>query len=305
MSTYLRFATFCGAMVIAVTAARALPLTPVPGDAWPLEASLRPSLSPNLAPWQNWSGIHVGVNVGGAWDGAPAVDFLGLPFSPLADFGVGAIVTRSLGGNGAGAIGGGQIGYDYQWPFGLVIGVEADFQALSFSDSAWRSGAILTNAAALRGAAGSVTGTKRVDSLGTLRLRLGYQATPGVLIYATGGYAYGEVGFTASGSAVSFPLGFAAMSAANYAGGRGGFAAGGGLEYAITSNLIGRFEYLRYDLGTTSRLTSFVTTDASLRWPGVAQRVETSFSGNVVRAGLNYRFTPDLPAPVLPVIAKY
>ena len=131
-----------------------------------------------------------------------------------------------------------------------MTGVEADFQALSFSDSAWRSAAVLTNAAALTGAAGSVMGTKRVDSLGTVRLRFGYQATPGVLIYATGGYAYGEVGFSASGAAVSFPLSFAAVSAANYAGGRGGFAAGGGLEYAITPNLIGRFEYLRYDLGT-------------------------------------------------------
>ena len=305
MSTFLRLAALCGATVAVVTAARALPITPVPGDAWPLEASLRPSLSPNLAPWQNWSGFHVGANVGGAWDGAPAADFLGLPISPLADFGVGAIVTRSLGGNGAGAIGGGQIGYDYVWPFGLVTGVEADFQALSFSDSAWRSAAILTNAPSPTGVAGSVMGTKRVDSLGTVRLRFGYQATPGVLIYATGGYAYGEVGFSASGAAVTFPLGFAAESAANYAGGRGGFAAGGGLEYAITPNLIGRFEYLRYDLGTTSRLTSFLTSDASLQWPGVAQRVEASFSGNVVRAGLNYRFTPDLPAPVLPVIAKY
>jgi outer membrane immunogenic protein len=305
MSTFLRLAAFCGATVAVVTAARALPITPVPGDAWPLEASLRPSLPPNLAPWQNWSGLHIGANVGGAWDGAAAADFLGLPISPLADFGVGAIVTRTLAGNGAGAIGGGQIGYDYQWPFGLVIGVEADFQALSFSDSAWRSAAVLANAAAPTGAAGSVVGTKRVDSLGTVRLRFGYQATPGVLIYATGGYAYGEVGFTASGSAVSFPLGFAAVSAANYAGGRGGFAAGGGLEYAITPNLIGRFEYLRYDLGTTSRLTPFLTSDASLQWPGFALRVETSFSGNVVRAGLNYRFTPDLPAPVLPVIAKF
>jgi outer membrane immunogenic protein len=305
MSTFLRLAAFCRATVAAVTAARALPITPVPGDAWPLEASLRPSLSPNPAPWQSWSGFHVGANVGGAWDGAPAADFLGLPISPLADFGVGAIVTHSLGGNGAGAIGGGQIGYDYQWPFGLVTGVEADFQALSFSDSAWRSAAVLTNAVAFTGVAGSVMGTKRVDSLGTVRLRFGYQATPSVLIYATGGYVYGKVGFSASGAAMAFPLGFAAVSAANYAGARGGFAAGGGLEYAITPNLIGRFEYLRYDLGTTSRLTSFLTSDALLQWPGVAQRVEASLSGNVVRAGLNYRFTPELPAPVLPVIAKY
>jgi outer membrane immunogenic protein len=299
MSTILRLVTLCGVTIAAVTAARALPLTPVPGSAWPLDASLRPSLSPNLAPWQNWSGFHVGANLGGAWDGAPTADFLGLPVGPAADFGAGAVVTHTLGSNGAGMIGGAQIGYDFEWPFGLLTGVEADFQGLTFSDSAWLS------AAALTGAAGAVTGTKRVDSLGTVRLRLGYQAAPGVLFYGTGGYAYGQAGFTASGAAVSFPLNFAAASFANYAGLRGGFAAGGGLEYAISPNLIGRVEYLRYDLGAASRLSPFLTTDSALQWPGLAQRVEATFSGNILRAGLNYRFTPELPAPVLPVLAKY
>ena len=201
--------------------------------------------------------------------------------------------------NGAGAIGGAQIGYDFEWPFGLLTGVEADFQAFSFSDSAQLSTAALT------GSAGAVKGTKRVDNLGTLRLRLGYQVTPGVLFYGTGGYAYGQAGFTASGAAVSFPLNFAAVSLANYAGQRGGFAAGGGLEYAISPNLIGRVEYLRYDLGGARRLTPFLTTDGSLQWPGLAQRVAATFSGNILRVGLNYRFTPELPAPALPVVAKY
>jgi len=299
MSTLLRLTTLSVVTLAAATMARALPLTPVPGSAWPLDVSLRPSLSPSLAPWQNWSGLHVGANVGGAWDGAPAADFIGLPAGPFADFGAGAVVTRSLSGNGAGVIGGAQIGYDFEWPFGLLTGVEADFQGLSFSDSAWAS------AAALTGAAGSVMGTKRVDSLGTVRVRLGYQVTPGVLFYGTGGYAYGQAGFAASSEAVSFPLDFAAASFVNSSGLRGGFAAGGGLEYAITPNLIGRVEYLRYDLGTAWRLTPFLTTDGSLQWPGLAQHVEASLSGNIVRAGLNYRFTPELPAPVLPVIAKY
>jgi outer membrane immunogenic protein len=299
MSTLFRFATVCGATIAAVTAARALPLTPVPGAAWSLDASLRTSLSPNLAPWQNWSGFHVGANVGGVWDGAPTSDFIGLPVGPFADFSAGDVVTHSLGPNGAGAIGGAQIGYDFEWPFGLLTGVEADFQGLSFRDSAQLS------SAALAGAAGTVMGTKRVDNLGSVRLRLGYQVTPGVLVYGTGGYAYGRAGFTGSGAAASLPLNFAAVSFSNFAGLREGFAAGGGLEYAISPNLIGRVEYLRYDLGTAWRLAPFLSTDGSLQWPGLAQRVAATFSGNILRAGLNYRFTPELPAPIPPVIAKY
>ena len=240
--------------------------------------------------------MHVGANVGGRLGCRPGCGFPRTAHKPAR--GLRHRCDRhALAWRQCARIGGGQIGYDYQWPFGLVTGVEAHFQALSFRDSAWRSAAVLNNATALTGAAGSVMGTKRVYFLGTVRLRFGYQATPGVLIYATGGYAYGEVGFCASGAAVSFPLSFAAVSAANYAGGRGGFAAGGGLEYAITPNFIGSSsEHLRDHLGTTSRLTSFLTSDASLQWPGVAQRVEASFSGNVVRAGLNYRFTPGFPS---------
>ncbi len=298
MSTLLRFATLCGVTIVAATAARALPLTPVPGAGWPIDASLRGSLSPSLAPWQNWSGFHVGMNVGGAWDGAPTAAFLAFPAIATADFGAAAVLTHSLSGNGAGAIGGGQIGYDFEWPFGLVTGVEADFQGLSFRDCAWASAASGT------GAAGAVRATKRVDSLGTVRLRMGYQAMPGVLFYGTAGYAFGPAGFTASGAAVSLPLNLAAVSFANYAGLRGGFAAGGGLEYAISPHLIGRVEYLRYDLGAAYASTPLLTSDASLLWPGLAQRTETHFSGNIVRAGVNYRFSPEVVALVAPVVAK-
>ncbi len=299
MSTLLRFAALCGVTIAAATTARALPLTPVPGPGSPFDVGLRGSLSPNLAPWQNWSGFHVGVNVGGAWDGAPAAAFLAFPASSAADYAAAAVLTHSISANGAGAIGGVQIGYDFEWPFGLVTGVEADFQGVSFSDGAWLA------AASTVGDAGALRATKRVDTLGTVRLRLGYQVTPGVLLYGTGGYAYGQTGFTASGAAVSFPLNLAAASFANYAGLRGGFAAGGGLEYTITPNLIGRVEYLRYDLGTVWRSAPLLTSDASLIWPGLAQRTEASFSGNIVRAGLNYRFSAELPAAVVPVVARY
>ena len=50
MSTFLRLAALCGATVSALTAARALPITPVPGDAWPLEASSRPASRPISRP---------------------------------------------------------------------------------------------------------------------------------------------------------------------------------------------------------------------------------------------------------------
>jgi outer membrane immunogenic protein len=299
MSTLLRLATLCGATLAAATTARALPLTPVPGAEVSFDANLRPSLAPNLAPWQSWSGFHVGVNIGGAWDGATAADLIALPVSPTADLAAATPLTQSFSANGGGAIGGAQIGYDFDWPFGLVTGVEADFQGLSFKDSAWfATPALLTEV-------GALMATKRVDYLGIIRLRLGYQVTPGVLFYATGGYAYGQTGFTVNGSAVSVPLNFGAVTFGNFAGLRGGFAVGGGLEYAISPDLIGRVEYLRYDLGAISRQTPFLATDASLQWPGLTQHAQVGFSGNVVRAGLNYRFIPDLAAPILPVVAKY
>jgi len=74
----------------------------------------------------------------------------------------------------------------------------------------------------------------------------------------------------------------------------GGLSAGGGLEYAFARNWSLKTEYLHYDLGSVSYAlspstftfqgavnthTAITSTTASLK-----------FTGDIVRAGVNYRF---------------
>ena len=117
------------------------------------------------------------------------------------------------GNNQNGVIGGAQIGYNYQYGTNVVIGVEADFQGTATSGTSHVRGAsyglqayqgpdntvanslAYAGVASVAGAATSAIGSSviqsGVDWLGTVRARLGYLFTPTLLLYGTGGLAYG------------------------------------------------------------------------------------------------------------------
>ena len=153
-----------------------------------------------------------------------------------------------------GFLAGGTLGYNYQVG-SIVYGLEGDFD---WSD-----------------VKGSVACASRrhlrdqSDWLATFRGRLGY-AFDRWLPYVTGGGAYGNVKAT-----VSAPIaGIITSSSSNQL----GWTFGAGLEYAFLSNWSAKIEYLYVDLG------SF---DA-----GPAPLVNNvSFKENIVRAGLNYKFS--------------
>jgi len=304
MPRLIRLAALVGMSVAGVTAAHSLPITSDPWSGWTLDGALRSTLSPTpLNARPSWTGFYAGVNAGGVWDGSTVADMVGAPALPQADFMAGDVVTGSVTGTSGGFLGGAQLGYDFQWPFGLVTGLEGDFQGVTL-----RSSGTLTTILPM--AFGAVNASNGADYLGTVRLRFGYQIVPGLLTYATGGFAYGQVGFKTNSSVIAFdfpgnPV-VGAASLANFQSSRVGWAFGGGVEFPIVSNLSAKIEVLRFDLGTGYIQTPFVSTvDASL-WPAIAQKSAVHFTGNVARVGLNYRFNGDAPiSPILPVMAKY
>ena len=85
-----------------------------------------------------WEGFYLGGNVGGAWNTATVDDHYDYVGDPVS--------SNSL--NGGGIIGGGQIGYNFQWG-NIVFGPEAELGYLGLSGS--RSVA-LNPAAGLSGA---------------------------------------------------------------------------------------------------------------------------------------------------------
>ena len=90
-------------------------------------------------------------------------------------------------------LGGGQLGYNWQFSDRFIAGLEADLQGAGVRGGGGFQ--TLTPAAIYPPfvAATNVTVHRSLEYFGTLRGRLGYAVTPTMLFYATGGLAYGGV----------------------------------------------------------------------------------------------------------------
>jgi outer membrane immunogenic protein len=181
-----------------------------------------------------WNGFYAGANLGYGWAHGEVT---------------GSGLTRSQ--NMGGVVGGGQIGYNWQWASPLVLGIEADIQ-----------GAAQKNDNVL----GALTVTNSITYFATVRGRIGY-APGNWMVYATGGLVYGEFRSEAT-------LGGATASLANS---RGGLAVGGGLEWMFAPHWSAKLEYLYLDTG------SFNSTVFGVPFTG-------RLNDNVARVGVNYHF---------------
>jgi outer membrane immunogenic protein len=230
---------------------------------------------PARAALLNWTGCYAGVNVGGGW-GEHTGD-RGIINSGNATLNAGVGVPTTLNIGPSGAIGGGQVGCNYK-ASQILFGVEADIQGSGVrADSAIffpsPNGGITdaTNAA----------GEERIDWFGTVRGRLGFIPTSNLLIYATGGLAYGGVDTSAS-------LVLTPASDGNYSGRasetRAGWAVGAGGEYLFTPNWSVKLEYLYLDFG----MTNVRMLDPGR--PGTFIDYSFHHRDNVFRVGLNYKF---------------
>ena len=214
--------------------------------------------APIAAPLPNWSGFYVGVNAGGGM-GVGHSDF------SIAGGPAFASVNNSL----SGAIGGGQIGYNWQ-SGAFVFGVETDFQG-----SGLRGQIDTPCAPGLCGLPLTASFRQEVTWFGTVRGRLGYAAA-GWMIYGTGGFAYGQLDTDASATAGALTATFSAHETLT------GWTAGGGIEVALAPGWSAKVEYLYLDLGESNR--NWVLTGL----PAITDRTDLTMS--VVRAGVNFRF---------------
>jgi outer membrane immunogenic protein len=148
-----------------------------------------PSLPPPVpyVPAFTWTGLYLGANVGFGGD-----RFV-YPFSAVA-VGGDAAIAGSGSITSSGVIGGGQVGYNWEFPNNFLLGFETDFDGASIR------GKVTANAAgAIGGAPFGVTAQlgSRINYIGTVRARVGY-AWDRFLVYGTGGFAYGQVNSAAS-----------------------------------------------------------------------------------------------------------
>jgi outer membrane immunogenic protein len=261
--------------LLAATALVALAAPAVAAD-MPGKRIVKPTFAP--VPVFTWTGVYVGVNAGYSFGEARSVTRGTTAFQSLAPLG---ITPDRLSSRGEGFAGGAQAGFNYQ--FGAIVaGIEGDIQYVDQSQHKSFTGLPVL------GTALTTSNSQELKWLGTLRGRIGFLPTERLMVYGTGGFAFGEVETTGSVVGVAAP---GLVWSGSNSGTRTGFAIGGGAEYAITDQWSLKGEYLHYDLG---RKTVNATGNAAVR--GVAalngidyiSRSETK--GAILRAGLNYRF---------------
>jgi outer membrane immunogenic protein len=274
------------------------------------------------APVYSWTGFYVGGNLGYSWGdartdiagGEQTISHLIQFTNPPTTFGISHTQQRLNG-----VIGGGQIGYNFQFSPRWVLGFEADIQG-----SAERGGAIQSlnpfsgidcNAVIIIG--GNcvqffpVNGTAataydaKISWFGTVRGRLGFLISDQVLLYGTGGLAYGRVelsGITnVNGSFLvpgvgTFPFATPGTTTFSTSSTRTGFAVGGGIEgkfsYWLPPDWTWKLEYLYIDLGsidTVAAVSGAILNPTFNLFTG-AITTHTHFTDNIVRVGLNYKF---------------
>jgi outer membrane immunogenic protein len=264
-----------------------------------------------------WCGFYVGVNAGYAGSESTSVNSVatvtsaaGLGGNLIFPAAAAAALTTPISvGNGNGFIGGGQVGYNFQ-ASNFVAGIEADIQGLSGRGT----GTVVTSVPIpvfQSFANATLTATNSVNWLGTVRGRIGLAVAPNFLLYGTGGLAYGGVrsstgiseaiagpGAVGSGLNGTFP------ALGSFSQTRAGWTAGAGGEWMFNGNWSAKLEYLHYDLGSATYGTTVSNFTVAPSPPGIllytlGQTSTTSFRGDIVRVGLNYKFG------AAPVVAKY
>lgn len=286
-----------------VLAALALTTSVVGTSAADLAARPYTKTSIIVDPVYNWTGFYAGLNAGYGWSSSS--------FNLTGDNIAGQKWIDGLIGNpnrsfdNSGFVGGGQIGYNWQINQRWVAGVETD---INFADVRGRN------------SIPEVTGTfantsfdtdRRLEWFGTLRGRLGVSPLDRLLIYATGGLAYGKVtsganyvngsgillfgGVQPDGSGVICNVGTCIVGGGSRV--AAGWTIGGGLEWAVANNWSVKAEYLYMNLGNQTIHSINTPPPGGLTAGSIATRFSDA-EYNIVRVGMNYKFGG-------PVVAKY
>jgi outer membrane immunogenic protein len=236
-----------------------------------------------------WTGFYAGVNVGYSW-GRTHTDYSAVSTNNGS---IPELTSDSADMNGV--IGGGQIGYNYQFDRNFVAGFEADFQGSGERGSG--DPLVCQNPAACDFGNINDAYTEKLEWFGTLRGRLGYLATPNLLLYGTAGLAYGELRRDDNYVYSAFlfcnqpPAGAGACTgqSGSTSAVKAGWTAGAGVEMKMTANWSGRVEYLYVDLAGLG--TSTFTLTSGNPTPIFLTTTSHAFTDNILRVGVDYQFT--------------
>jgi outer membrane immunogenic protein len=213
-----------------------------------------------------WTGLYAGA-IGGYATGPVHADPTGI--LPL----IGAYPVSFTADGG---FAGGQLGYNYQFANGMVLGIVGDL--------AW---ADLKGSACTEVTPGRCTGKPRdsygigtIKWLATLRAKAGLDVGTNGLLYATGGIAF--AGTKAEDTYID------GVNNVTVAATHTGWTLGVGGEYKLMRNVSFGLEYLYADLGKQSY--AFNSAGLGLGLAGTTMGIDASVRLNIFKAALNFYF---------------
>lgn len=213
-----------------------------------------PAYAPPPPPAYNWTGLYIGGNIGGAWSSTDWTFFNGAN-------------SEAFSQNASSWIGGGQIGYLYQFTPNWVAGIEVSWSGTHLDDTSLS----VINADRSRQ-------SKTTDLL-LVTGRLGYAAN-NWLGYIKGGYANANVDFNTWVTSTG-------VITTTSSGREDGWTVGAGVEYGFSPYFSAGIEYnfARIGIGDRNQTVS----------PGfLAPETVTGANADIhtVWARLNFRFAP-------------
>ena len=218
-----------------------------------------------MPPPFNWTGFYVGGNIGvGAVTGTINDAFFN---------------THSVGGN-ADFIGGGQIGYNWQFSPNVVFGVEWFFDGISGNQRS------ITFVGPVTG--DLITASASADWVTTITGRIGFTGPTADhwMFYVLGGGGWLQT--QAAIADLTVPASFSATNT------HGGWVAGAGVEWAIAQNWTIKFEYQYLGLDNLGI--------GGIPREGLSNVRDANFQMGTV--GINYLFNWGGPAGP-PVVSRY
>jgi outer membrane immunogenic protein len=264
------------------------------------ELTVAPSaLITRSVPYLDWSGFYAGLNGGYGLSNSSVSYSPDDPAAQLGTCGAGGApkgqCIPSTDFHRDGPFFGGQAGFNWQVSTLWLVGAEADYQWANFEGtgaSTFRLGSVGTT---------SMFAKQTVESFGTARVRMGVIFPNPLLLYGTGGLAFGQVsenlnvpavgtgGLASGGFSYSCTAGAPSCFAGSSTKMLWGWTLGGGAEYALTTNITLKAEILYLHLEASSATATALGV--------IGATAPSSFSGEfspihalVARSGLNLRF---------------
>jgi outer membrane immunogenic protein len=258
-----------------------------------------------IAPYYDWTGVYTGVDVGYAWKD-PTITFS--PNDPVSAL----LLAGTASGHpigpisftDKGAIGGFAVGYNWQIKRSWLIGVEADINAASIEGQGSTGSVFSFIHDGNHLQSQFINADQEILWFGTVRARAGWLPTNDLLLYGTGGFAYGRVSESVidqnnGNTTISQSIGgFSVVCAAGatcYQGATDriatGWTAGAGMEYHVpNSHASFKVEYLYVNLGAGDTVTAVAQNIVA---GTTASSFAAKYSGtdfNTVKLGLNWKF---------------